>query len=730
MKFKCAVIQNFKLLRNVALKFSTEPNRPLTIIRAENGCGKTSTLAALQWGLFGDRGLDVSARSVRLSPSHWPDDKQCEIKVSIDFSHTEYTEAGGQFIQLSSDYRIVRSVEETPNGNNFKRLNDCVELYELADDGAHRVNGPEVKIAEMLPIEMEDVFFTDSDKAMTFISSASTKRSHQHQVKEAIRSLLGLGVLESAKKHINKASSEFNKQVAKSSGSDAAEIKINEFEEKKKEKDDLKDQLDKIDDEIKNLTRLYEKADKKLIEAVQEIGDPEKIASALNSKKSALKNALVNEDSLKKNHRDLLASESLSWGLLSPILKDGIDVLAKLADKGVIPATAIPVLQDRIDLKKCICGQDLSEGTEARKNVLSTMDTQRAIDDEKEALTALFHQAKMARQVHEGRKNKMELWQDQYRTMQKNRIANTKSIESFNREIKELENKISKIDEQGVQDLKSDRDGIGASNLEKQNERSQLQVQYNNCEDHVDSLKKEYEEVIKAVNKNKSLSNRMDVTNDIATVIENTLRRLQNEYLQKVSARMNELFLSMVKADPESAGGVFRGVEITENYDIRVNTADNRTLDPDHELNGASKRALTLSFIWALTDISGVIAPRVIDTPLGMMSGGVKRRVVEMISDPKQASTGFKDMSIPESSVSELQVVLFLTRQEILKIEDLLDSRAGKIQTYSNTDWYPNDLVNNPGVENPEILVCSCDHRQKCDVCGQKNDEEYSLVPR
>jgi DNA sulfur modification protein DndD len=146
-------------------------------------------------------------------------------------------------------------------------------------------------------------------------------------------------------------------------------------------------------------------------------------------------------------------------------------------------------------------------------------------------------------------------------------------------------------------------------------------------------------------------------------------------------------------------------------------------------LNGASKRALTLSFIWALTEVSGVIAPRVIDTPLGMMSGGVKRRVVEIISNPDLVSlTG--DQNGAGQNRQELQVVLFLTRQEILMVEDLLDARAGKITTLTNSASYPVDLLNDPQVEHPMIRVCECNHRQHCPICARKDDNQHSLVER
>ena len=120
------------------------------------------------------------------------------------------------------------------------------------------------------------------------------------------------------------------------------------------------------------------------------------------------------------------------------------------------------------------------------------------------------------------------------------------------------------------------------------------------------------------------MNSRLTVTEDMALVVQGALEDLRQTYLRQVSGRMNSLFLEMVGADPSSmsgekdAGGarksgVFRSAAITPSYEISVSSADNKTLNPDWELNGASKRALTFSFIWALTEVSKMIAPRIVE---------------------------------------------------------------------------------------------------------------------
>ena len=121
---------------------------------------------------------------------------------------------------------------------------------------------------------------------------------------------------------------------------------------------------------------------------------------------------------------------------------------------------------------------------------------------------------------------------------------------------------------------------------------------------------------------------------DLLALASGALSTLKSVYVQRVSAGMNDLFLDIVGADPDAEAAVFTKVTINNRFDIVIHTQDGKTLDADYELNGASQRALTLSFIWALMQVAGRQAPRIIDTPLGMTSGTVKERTVELLTAP------------------------------------------------------------------------------------------------
>jgi DNA sulfur modification protein DndD len=126
---------------------------------------------------------------------------------------------------------------------------------------------------------------------------------------------------------------------------------------------------------------------------------------------------------------------------------------------------------------------------------------------------------------------------------------------------------------------------------------------------------------------------------------------------------MNEYFLKMINQDPENgeAGSLpIKSVALTDEFDI-VATLGFGAVAPANQLNGASRRALTAAYLLALAKVSGEKSTVVMDTPLGMTSGPIRRSfVTELLSEARQSA-------------------LIMTPDEIKGIEDILTSKAGKI---------------------------------------------------
>lgn len=724
MKLKSARIKNFKLLCDIRLEFSDDPELPLTVIRAENGSGKTSALMALRWALYGKDGLDD--QTMRLSPTTWPEDQDCEISVQLDFSHTLYSPIAGEWVPKATDYRLVRTVGEHPSGDRPNRGADRITLYEYGDGGLEKIDAPERYIQEILPPEMQHIFFTDGDAALTFISPQLTKASRRNQVKEAIRSLLGLGLLENASAYIAATKKRYNSQISSNSQSD----ELAKVTERLNEADDAlmhgEDRLRDVERQIEELARRYEDADKKLQLALQ-TGNYDELAQEKSQAEAQLAAARDSEPPLKQRHQQILQDERLSLNLIREKLGAGFARLTELHDAGIIPSGSIPVIEERLELQRCICETPLPEGSEARRNVEQLIARQRTIDDKRKVLTELHHAAKV--DLQHGSLAEPD-WLTDLATLEQTRLNNRKAITTASQQLRVYEEKLQRIDKADIDECRNDRDALQASLTAKEDERRDLQIEIDRALATKAELGPRQQQLLRQDQRLGQLNSRLTVTEDMAGVVRGVLEDLQQTYLARASERMNELFLEMVGADPASmaefsakqqskaSSSVFSSAEVNQAYEIVVHSGD-RTLNPEHELNGASKRALTFSFIWALTEVSQVTAPRIIDTPLGMMSGLVKKRVIELITAPANQQADL-----------EKQVILFLTRDEIRGIEEVLDTRAGRILTLTNTDHYPIDVVNDPEADSPEIVQCECDHRQFCAICARRNDSQYALIER
>ena len=710
MKFTSARIRNFKLLRSIDLEFAINSEKPLTVIRAENGSGKTSVLQAMRWALYGKNVLVDP--SVRLSPADWPDAELCKISVEIDFFHINTSTVGGTTMLSKNSYMLKREVEEKPEGNQPNRGHERVSLYERTSAGSERIEFAESRLSQMLPKEMIDIFFTDGDAAMTFISPQISDKARRDKVKDAIRSLLGLELLECVAKRISAEQSNVNREISKKSTSNKLSKVSEEIEKVSKEKDQLSESVARLNEQIDDIQGKHTQVSRELYRAL-EVGSYENLGRQREQLKEQKRIACEEEEQLKRSHQELFYEESLTWALCGDSLTKGYDYLQSLHAKGDIPKTTIPVLEERLELEKCICGADLSEGSLERNNVVALIDEQRDKDSRVDYLSGLYYSAKG--EIKKWQDPATKQWNKYVENLSQQRVTVQKRIENVHRELESVEAKLDQIDEEEIAEKRSNEVMYKSALLNKNIELDRTRVSLDNIEESLKELNREQNELSQLEGRLAGLTAKKTVLSDLEQVVVGALNEMQLEYRERVSERMNELFLNMVGADPEQ-GAIFQGAEIRD-YSIIVNTTDGRTLNPDHEVNGASQRALTFAFIWALTEVSGVVAPRVIDTPLGMMSGNVKHRVLDIVSQPANGNV-------------DRQVVLFLTQSEISHIEDILDERSGLTVTLIKTDDYPADLVNDPKASQSEVLLCRCTHREYCDQCQRTNHGNYQLIYR
>jgi DNA sulfur modification protein DndD len=700
MKLLRAHIENFRLLKDIQIGFAVEPESNLTVIRAANESGKTTLLMALQWGLFGDDALPDRGKNFRLSPMDASSGSRSNVNVSVEIDYEVPTKTGPR------QYRLLRYVTETVKGGEFERGAAHVKLFQLTATGTPEVDNAEAHIRPHLPRELREVFFTDGDRALSFIEGS--RGDQMKRVEGAIRSLLGLGVVEEALAHTRKVSAELNQKVRADSGAQrelkAVSEKLSTLQEQAPE---LESQHEQAKDARLKLEDLAEEADRRLSDALrkgnrEELEEQRKAAAA--GKQAAEKDA----GQAARDHSNLFKSILLGKALLADPFQRAKAVLDKLHDQGKIPGETIPVLDDRLNQPTCICGESLDpsdpDAQGRRAHIQKLIDESRASDAIQEKVTALYYGAQDLLRPIDG-----DTWSDEFsQVFERRQRAHTRQRDLGEQEAA-IDAKIAALPDVDIQQLKATRDRYRsqAKDALAKELRYGGFIETNRRETaDAEALR---EKLLQHDERGSKISAELEVAHDLQQILSNALETMKTTELQKVSEKMNSLFLDMIGADPSQRSIIARA-EITSDFRIVVFGRFDNPLDPSQDLNGASRRALTIAFILALTSVSEVEAPNVIDTPLGMMSGYVKREVLRLAAE--------------QSS----QLILFLTHSEIAGCEDILDQRAGRIYTLTNPAHYPKILVNDPGTNDIGVLLCDCDHRDHCDQCERR--EERSATER
>jgi DNA sulfur modification protein DndD len=705
MQLRRIEIKNFKLLEDVTLEFSVDRGKPLTAIRAENGSGKTSLLNAMLWGFYGRPGLPKFAGQSRLSSTARPLGHVVPVRVMIEF---EYDGPGGR-----GRYRLIRSYEETPVGlDDVQQGKESLDIYRIADAGEKPVENPDVFLHSVVPGNLRDLFFTNGDDVQEFMSGKVDRTDRQGRVHQAIKALLDLDQLYVAREDLKSADRKFRKALSQDGGIELAEAE-RAMEEAENQRDNFQSAIDQLESEL-NRIRSKRREWELQLQAITDIGELSVINSELAELDTQLAQFEDDRDQLLASIREELSSERLSWGLVMPELNKGMATLEELADRGIIPGTSIEVIRDRLIDGECFCGTRLDENSPARARLEHIIEEHGLVDQSKELLTAAYHGARFQKSSHEADVSKGITFL-QKRQENLGKLNNLQElINSRQQKRSSLVDRRARIDESRVKTLTDDINSADADISKKEREQA---VQKHELQKTLEKLA-QAEGQYKAVKKKAKLSDHRKANataaSDLLHLVAEVIRDLEVDHVKRVAEIMSSHFLEIVGSDPEIDSAIFGSVSINESFDIEVRTPQGSRLDFDAEINGASQRALTLSFIWALMEVSGVEAPRIIDTPLGMVAGAVKRRLTEAITMPA------------EPGAPNYQVVLLLTRSEIRDVETILDDRAGLIRTMTCSKD-AKDLKFPWGLDRPRVAVCSCTHRQSCRICARTYDVETEI---
>ncbi len=721
-------IENFVCFDSLILEPSTEPRRPLTVIRAENGNGKTTLLRAIRWGMYGEKGLPGISARYSLHPPWWlPEDAGVKTRVSIEFetdgSSRNHTEQGTKRFLYRLD-RTVTTIGKPSVGDDapdFYRVDEAPMLmvrYRNGTWGDHESH-PDVVIEELLPWELRDFFIMDADEATDFVGgSDENKTVSRHEYREktthAINGLLGLEVFSSAKVRVDQIAKGFSRQASRAIGDQNLHEMQEQHDRAETEKGVLEEALRNARDRDEDLTDELEVLQSNLEREIIRLGAHEALAQrGRHNRQEQLREGHF-ADKLLASLAGSLESPHLLAGLSSTIATKVCALLKPSYDEGRIPLTHLPFVRSLLDTGQCVCGQDLSAGR-PRDRV-----AERVSDTEKEAERAdyLYHLYQAALSLN-GLVT-TSTWSETRTSFAADLAASHQRLADLKTEEKDIAQKLSDIDEAKIQTARHE---IAA--ITKQRDNNQYQIA--TAENRLTTLNTRITSLTKMIiqrQRNELAANDLRRAADLSYLVVETLSQaydtIRTKQVGDLSNKMNQLFHQIAAnvsahdfvVDQRSRANLRMIVEVgvkpvedrSGSYEIYALNSRGRAMPPV-EINGASRRVLALSFVLALCSESNTRAPLIADSLLNFMSGTVRRNTLRVTSKYSR------------------QPILLLTNSDLEATSEIQTVTEFAGATYTLTAQW--DAIGTGGggdvvrrlEERQVTLVCTCGPREYCNTC-------------
>lgn len=221
MKFERLQIKNFRqFYGEQSLEFSTDKSNNVTVIHGRNGSGKSTILNALLWVFYKDINLPKShdlASERAVAEANYGDIVTVEVETTFTHEDKKYKAQRSEKYQKKSEGGMITESKDSQ--------------VTLTISGEKREN-PEVILRRILPERLKDLFLFHGETI-----DELSEEDNQDQIKEAIRNIMGLEILERSIKHLDDVSRKFRKEVQEHGDEDINSL-IQELEDLENKRDE------------------------------------------------------------------------------------------------------------------------------------------------------------------------------------------------------------------------------------------------------------------------------------------------------------------------------------------------------------------------------------------------------------------------------------------------------------------------------------------------------------
>jgi DNA sulfur modification protein DndD len=610
------------------IEFSTDPDKNITLIHAENGVGKTALLNTILWCLYEKTTKNFEG--------------EIQNEISLEQGKKTY------YVYLTFEEDGRKYVAQRTLDPLTKRV--VFKVYEILISGNHKaLPNPEIFINSVVPKDMSDYFFFKGEGDETISVNSGAK------IKEAIRDILGLTIAERVLNDLDKVRTSYRREFNNlDSSQEIKEIqkKLEQLESEnqtaKSELDDEKTTRDNLVAEVKRLQDVLRNSDHEIVKQKQEERE---------TKQETLQSFKKIRDDLNKRKVDLIRKYAVS-AFSHTASQKGIDFIDEKNHKKHSHKISSPhsegLVDDIIKSETCICGREIKVGTSFYGNIKKLLQT--AGDPRQE------NRIRRARSQLTVVKKDLKTAEEDFRDVMDQLETNNNVISGIEIQLESLSNEIRGLNQEDVsgieislqreaQRLQMVNEKIGSIKT-KREENSQKITNLRTQEARFESSSK------RVIQLRKTISFIGAIYDDLSQEIQNFEKSSKLRIAQKIND-----FLDLYARKNFTA-------KINENYEIILFDQNDRVVNK----SDGEKLLLGLTFISSLISFAkdrknasgtiltpGAIAPFVVDAPFGDLDKSYKKSVASEL--PK--------------SVNQMVLLLSSSHWEG-EVEQAIRNRVGK----------------------------------------------------
>jgi DNA sulfur modification protein DndD len=596
MRLECLRVINFRqYYGEQMIEFSTAKDLNVTVFHGDNGAGKTSLFSAVNWCLYNAAVEDIGELVCKEALANAEEGKPIPVVVTVIF------------MNKGRRYVAERNMFVHKNGKGFRRETPQFSLSEIKRSGDKtNIPNPIGVMNSILPENVRPYFFFDGEKM------DDLTRADNREVESAIRNIMHLPVLEKAENHLKTIAREYRGQISRE-GSSELEKLISDEESVRKEKDNLLSKRLEIKDEIRIA--------KEQIEDLQDTLRGMEGAKALQKSRD---DYLLRIDQLEKREVEII--RNIQKRVNRSYLKHlnvcsgrALEIVDKKREKGEIPSgIREQFVQDLIDQSICVCGRSFEIGDDAYKCLNNLIEKATSSKLENEVL----QMAGNIRVLSNTASSEIDVLEDlckDYETI----IRQKKNYEGL---LDDVERQLKNIGEEDIYRLETKRSKFERTHQLKIAESGKIDYQIINAENSLDEIFKRRKKAEESEKRLALLAKKEELAQRSADAVSKIKEQFFEMTRQEIERSTKEVFNKLAWKQDH-----FQDLSVDKDFKIEV--IDRWKMPTRKELSAGERQILSLSFITAMSRLSDVEAPILMDTPFGRLSGNHLSAVAENLPE-------------------------------------------------------------------------------------------------